>query len=104
MGRAFPIDEAYVRRAVSDLRRAGFPASEGYYLVVLSPEEGEELRRRLRDRKVVPIALHRHPPRMLEETIRLMRFRPLMTLGEAVVCVADHSRNAGSRPSSGRFA
>jgi hypothetical protein len=84
------IDECFLERVVRDLRRANFPASEGYYLVVLSPLEADELVYRLLSRRVTPLRRYAHPPMALVETIRSLRYEYRCTVGEAVVCAADH--------------
>lgn len=80
-----PIDEGYVRRVVDELRRLGFPSSEGYYLVLLSELEGRELVFRLRQRTLVPVKLYAHPPEMLAQTMRFIGATYVCTLGDAVV-------------------
>lgn len=86
------IDEDYVHRLVRTLQRSGFPASEGYFLVVLRREECEELERSLLSRTVVPLAAFDHPPEMLKETLRFIGGTYALTLGNAVVCYVDHTR------------
>lgn len=79
------VDESYVRDIVNELKHLEFPASEGYYLVLLSPNEALELRAGIKARLVAPAQAHHHGPEMLFETLRHIGAEYVCTLGDAVV-------------------
>jgi hypothetical protein len=97
--RSEPIDEYYVAAAVRSLRDQGFPPTEGYYLVVLTPLEAHELVYRLG--RTEPKRAHAHPPQALTETARNMGYEVVCVLGDALVVRSDHARVGAPRRSSG---
>lgn len=85
------IDEAYVASRVRHLRTQGIRATEGYYLVVLSPGEAQELTAHLVARQEKPKRRYRHPPIGLTESARLQGYDVRCVLGDALVVSVDHT-------------
>lgn len=84
------IDETYVAARVRHLRAQGFPATEGYYLVVLSPTESRELKRGLTGKRTK--RWYKHPPHALTTSARLQGHEVTCVLGDALVVSADHTQ------------
>ena len=86
------IDEAYVAQAVRRLRAEGLPATEGYYLVVLSPLEARDLVTQLATRSTKPARRYKHPPIGLTASAQMQGHTMVCVLGDALVVAADHTR------------
>lgn len=82
-----------IRKTVRTLREAGFPPSEGYFLIVMSEPEAAELAAHLRAKYGTSLLqAYAHPPAGLLTTMRHVGLTWALTLGDAVVCYhADKS-------------
>lgn len=79
------VDEAFIRGVVAELKQLGFPASEGYYLVLLTPKEALELRAGIKAKLVAPARAYLHSPAMLFTSMTHIGARYVCTLGDAVI-------------------
>lgn len=82
------IDEAYVHRAVETLKELGFPASEGYFLILIGQNEADELKQSIRERLVAPSQAYQHGPAALFDTMTRIGATYVCTLGDAVVAIS----------------
>jgi hypothetical protein len=85
------VDELYVANRVRHLQATGIPAIEGYYLVVLSPSEAQELTAHLVARREKPKRRYKHPPIALTESAGLQGLDVRCVIGDALVVSVDHA-------------
>ena len=88
-----------MRARVRELRRSGFPSTEGYYLVLLSPLEVRELVHRLACRELKATRRYDHPPWGIFKTMKHLGADFACVLGDAVVCSMTHEKTAKGRRS-----
>ena len=91
------IDELYIANRVRCLQATGIPATEGYYLVVLSPSEAQELTAHLVARRERPRRRYKHPPIGLTESAGLQGLDVKCVLGDALVVSVDHTTTGPRR-------
>ena len=94
------IDADYIAERVRELQRGGFPTTEGYYLVVVSPEEAEDLLRRLKAARAIIPRRHGHLPAKLAKSAHSQGFKVTCIVDDALVVSADHTEPTTPRRSS----
>ena len=87
-----PIDELYIAERVRRLRANGFTASEGYYMVLLSPTEAVELKAHLIAKREKRKTRYRHVPTMLIASAYLQQHEVMCVIDNALVVSVDHTR------------